>query len=147
MGDLTFQSLPPVITAQVPDEEKPPVANPAVDDKALVIKGRLTFKSPPLRPEQFAPYHESLVAYVYDVVKVVKGDYQEKQVLVMHPAHIRRQPQSLGKYKIGDTYELRLRDVDETPWGAIKSSDKTEHNDLLPFIQVADDRKLPSRGK
>lgn len=147
MGDLTFQSLPPVITAQVPDEEEPPVANPAVDDKALVIKGRLTFKSPPLRPEQFAPYHESLVAYVYDVVKVVKGDYQEKQVLVMHPAHIRRQPQSLGKYKIGDTYELRLRDVDETPWGAIKSSDKTEHNDLLPFIQVADDRKLPSRGK
>ncbi len=147
MGDLTFQPLPPVITAQVPEEEKPPVANPAVDDKALVVKARLTFKSPPLRPEQFAPYHESLVAYVYDVVKVVKGEYQEKEILVMHPAHIHRQPQPLSKYKIGDTYELRLRDVDETPWGAIKSSDTTERKDLLPFIQVADDRKLPSRGK
>lgn len=147
MGDLTFQPMPPVITAQVPDEEKPPVANPAVDDKALVVKARLTFKSPPLRPEQFAPYHESLVAYVYDVVKVVKGEYQEKEILVMHPAHIHRQPQSLSKYKIGDTYELRLRDVDETPWGAIKSSDKTERKDLIPFIQVADDRKLPSHGK
>ena len=147
MGDLTFHALPPVITAQIPDEEKAPLAKPAEDEKSLVVKARLTFKSPPLRPEQFAPYHESLVAYVYDVVKVVKGEYEEKQVLVMHPAHLHRQPQSLSKYKIGDTYELRLRDVDETPWGAIKSSDKTERKDLLPFIQVADDRKLPSRGK
>jgi hypothetical protein len=147
MSDLTFQPLPPVITAQIPVEEKPPVAPPAEDESALVVKARLTFKSPPLRPEQFVPYQESLVAYVYDVVKVVKGEYQEKQILVMHPAHIRRQAQSLGRYKVGDTYDLRLRDIDGTPWVSIKSSDQSGHAELLPYIQVADDRKFPSRGK
>ena len=147
MGDLTFHPLPPVITAQVPVEEKPAVASPAEDEKAIVIKARLAFKSPPLRPEQFVPYQESLVAYVYDVVKVVKGEYQEKQILVMHPAHIRREAQSLGRYKVGDTYDLRLRDIDATPWVSIKSSDQTGHAELLPFIQVADDRKFPSRGR
>ena len=146
MGDLTLQPLPPVITAQIPEEEKPPIARPVEDEKALVVKARLIYKSDPVRTELLA-YHESLTAYVYDVVKVVKGEYQEKQILVMHPAHIHRQPQPLGKYKIGETYDLRLRDIEETPWQTIKSSDTTGRKDLLPFIQTADDRKLPSRGK
>ncbi len=147
MGDLTFHALPPVITAQIPEEEKPPVAKAAADDKALVVKARLTFKSRPLRPEQFAPYHESSVAFTYDVVKVIKGEYQEKQIVVMHPSHFNSQPQALGKYKIGETYELRLQDFDETPWSGRKPSDETGLNDLLRFMQIADARKLPSRAQ
>jgi hypothetical protein len=147
MGDLTFHALPPVITAQIPEEEKPPVANPGADDKALVVKARLTFKSPPLRPEQFAPYHEASVAFAYDVVKVIKGDYQEKQIVVIHPSHLNNQPQSLAKYKIGSTYELRLQDFDETPWATRKPSDQTGLGDLLRFMQTVDVRKLPARGQ
>ena len=146
MGDLTFRPLPPVITAQLPVEEKPPIPSPAEDDKSISVKARLTFKSPPLRVEKI-PYGESLVAYVYDVVQVMKGDYAEQQILVMHPAHLRRQAQSLSKYKIGSTYELRVKEVDGTPWATTKSSDQSEHPELLHFIQVADERKLPSRGK
>ena len=68
------------------------------------------------------PYQEFLVGFVYDVEEVIAGEYGEKQILVMHPAYIGLQPQSLGKFRIGKTYELQLRTLD----GSIWSTDKIE---------------------
>ncbi len=56
------------------------------------------FKSKPLRIEQLLPYQESLVAYIYDVREVLQGEYKEKQILVMHPAHINLTSQTIEKY-------------------------------------------------
>jgi len=148
LHDVHSGDLPTTLTAEHTSESPQPLTQGIEKRKRTVaLQARLTFKSTPLRTNQFLPYQESVVAYVYDVLKVIDGEYQDKQVLVMHPSHIRLQPQSLSKYRVGQTYELVLRDLDETPWGAIKASDQSGRAELLPFIQTVDDSKFPARGE
>ena len=112
----------------------------------LSVSGTLVFKSKPLRIEQLLPYQESLVAYVYDVREVIRGDYKEKQVLVMHPAHIGLTVQPLEKYEIGKSYELHLRELETTLWATVKSQDDSNRIDLAPYIQVEDEAKYPTQN-
>jgi hypothetical protein len=86
------------------------------------------------------------VAYVYDVREVLKGEYKEKQILVMHPAHIDLKTQLLDKYEIGKTYELHLHELENTVWTTIKSQDDSGRIDLNPYIQVEDEIKFPAQG-
>ena len=149
------QSTPPLlskipVTKAVPVSLAAPKEAPAPappQNTPVTLKGRLLFKSPPLQTEQLLPYQESLAAFVYEVVGVSSGQYSEKEILVMHPAHIRLEPQSLDSFQVGQTYELTVRDLDSSPWAAIKSSDQTGKPELLPFIQSIDDNRFPSRGK
>ena len=76
---------------------------------SLIVKAKLVSKTNPIRREELMPYQEFLVGFVYDVEEVIAGEYGEKQILVMHPAYIGLQPQSLEKFRIGKTYELQLR--------------------------------------
>jgi hypothetical protein len=115
-------------------------------DNFLSVSGTLVFKSQPLRIDQLIPYRESLVAYVYDVREVLKGEYKEKQILVMHPAHIDLKTQLLDKYEIGKTYELHLHELENTVWTTIKSQDDSGRIDLNPYIQVEDEIKFPAQG-
>ncbi|MEI8108718.1 MAG: FHA domain-containing protein [Verrucomicrobiota bacterium] len=110
----------------------------------LVLKVKLVFKSPPLPTAKILPYQESLVGLVYAVEKVIKGQYGEKQILVMHPAHIRLKPQSLEKYRLAKSYTMRLRELEGSPWGTIKSSDTSGLIDLIPYIQIEDEAKSTS---
>jgi hypothetical protein len=116
-------------------------------DNFLSVSGTLVFKSQPLRIDQLIPYRESLVAYVYDVREVLKGEYKEKQILVMLPAHIDLKTQLLDKYEIGKTYELHLHELENTVWTTIKSQDDSRRIDLNPYIQVEDEIKFPAQGR
>ena len=44
----------------------------------------------------------------------------------MHPAHIDLKGQPLDKYKEGEIYTLRVRELAGTQWETIKSSDQTD---------------------
>jgi hypothetical protein len=149
------QSTPPLlskipVTKAVPVSLAAPKDTPApapAQNGPVTLKGRLLFKSPPLQTEQLLPYQESLTACVYEVLSVSSGQYSEKEILVMHPAHIRLEPQPLDNFQIGQTYELTVRDLDNSPWASIKSSDQSGKPELLPYIQSIDDHRFPSRGK
>src|ERR1700685_714309 len=116
-------------------------------DHALSVSGTLVFKSQPLRTDQLIPYLESLVAYIYDVREVLKGEYKEKQILVMHPAHIDLKPQLLDKFEVGKTYELHLHELENTMWTTIKSKDDSSRIDLIPYIQVEDEIRFPTQNR
>ena len=116
-------------------------------DHALSVSGTLVFKSQPLRTDQLIPYRESLVAYIYDVREVLKGEYKEKQILVMHPAHIDLKPQLLDKFEVGKTYELHLHELENTMWTTIKSKDDSSRIDLIPYIQVEDEIRFPTQNR
>jgi len=116
-------------------------------DNALSVSGTLVFKSQPLRTDQLIPYRESLVAYIYDVQEVLKGEYKEKQILVMHPAHIDLKTQLLDKFEIGKTYELHLHELENTTWTTIKSKDDSGRIDLIPYIQVEDETRFPVQDR
>jgi hypothetical protein len=120
-----------------------PAPQEAPENAELDVLARLKFKSKPMQVEEFLPYQESLVAFVYDVRKVLAGQYSEQQILVMHPAYIGSKRQSLRKYRIGRTYKLRLRELEGTPWDTVKRRDESDRIDLEPYIKVEDEAKYP----
>ena len=122
-----------------------PSATPAT--ASLIVKAKLVSKTKPIRREELLPYQEFLVGFVYDVEKVIAGDYGEKQILVMHPAYIGLQPQSLGKFRIGRTYELQLRGLDGSIWSTVKSKEDSGRIDLEPYIQIQDEARYPKSAQ
>ena len=121
--------------------ESAPSATPAT--ASLTVKAKLVSKTKPIPREQLLPYQEFLVGLVYDIEGVITGEYGEKQILVMHPAYIGLQPQSLRKFRIGRTYELQLRTLDGSLWSTVKSKDDSGRIDLEPYIRIQDETRYP----
>jgi hypothetical protein len=145
LGELYPQiatTAPPVptVVAAAPVPQNP-------ENEELRVNARLVFKSKPMKVEEFLPYQESMVGYVYEVRRVVSGKYDDKQILVMHPAYINLRRQSLRRYRIGKTYRLRLRVLDRTPWATVKRRDESNRIDLQPYIQVEDEAKYPGSAR
>ena len=149
--DLATQSLASLkplseLFPQLPAASQPtptPAAPAANANGEIYLSARLVFKSKPMTVEEFLPYQESMVGYVYDVRRVLAGQYDEKQILVMHPTYIGLKKQSLRKYRMGRTYKLRLRPLEGTPWDTIKRRDESGRIDLQPYIQLQDEAKYP----
>jgi hypothetical protein len=145
--DLNAQplaALPPlaeVQTAAAPAATATPA--PAVQPQPVIVKAKLVFKSEPMSVQELMPYQESLVAYVYEVQKVVRGEYPERQILVMHPAHVALQPQRLDKFRIGKSYKLRLHPIEGTLWSTAKARDESGQINLQPYIKVEDLKRHP----
>ena len=147
--DLTMQSWSNVQLLSESIAKLAPVAAPTATPAAasLVVKAKLVSKTNPIKKEELLPYQEFLVGFIYDVEKVTAGEYGEKQILVMHPAYIGLQPQSLGKYRIGKTYDLQLRPLDGSLWSTIKSKDDSGRIELEPYIRVQDEARYPKTGR
>jgi len=122
-----------------------PSATPAT--ASLIVKAKLISKTKPIPREQLMPYQEFLAGFVYDVEKVIAGDYEEKQILVMHPAYIGLHRQSLGKFHIGRSYELQLRGLDGSIWSTVKSKDDSGRIDLEPYIRIQDEARYPKSAR
>jgi hypothetical protein len=143
---LATQGLPAAL-ARPPGFAEKSAATAAATGKAepgLRVKARLASKSTPLTLDQL--YGESLVAYVYDVQKVEGGTYPEKQILVMHPAHIGKKLQGdLNKLQVGRTYSLKLRELDGSVWNMEKKADESGLIDLQPYLRLEDEARHPNR--
>ena len=122
---------------------EPPTPTPTpARNEPLVVRATLVFKSQPMSLQELLPYQESLVAYVYDVDRVQRGQYDERQILVMHPAHIGAKAQRL-KYRIGKRYKLRLDRVEGSLWETAKTRDESGQINLQPYIRLEDNRRHP----
>src|SRR5580765_6636073 len=147
--DLSAQSWSDVRPLSESIAKLAPVAAPSATPAtaSLVVKGKLVSKTNPIRREELMPYQEFLVGFVYDVEQVIAGEYGEKQILVMHPAFIGLQPQSLEKFRIGKTYELQLRTLDGSICSTIKSKDDSGRIELEPYIRVQDEARYPKSAR
>ena len=63
----------------------------------------------------------------------------------MHPAYIGLKKQKLH-YRIGKTYKLQLREVEDTVWKTVKSKDDSGSINLQPYIQIQDETKHPEHA-
>ena len=150
--DLTAQpiaSLKPLAetaVAQAPvAEPTPPAEKPR--ETTLQVRAKLIAKTQPVPVNEFLPYQEFLVGYVYEVTRVIAGEYSEKQILVMHPAYIKLQEQRLGRWRIGRTYRLHLHELENTVWKTVKSKDDSGLINLQPYIRVQDEMKHPDHAR
>jgi hypothetical protein len=154
--DLTAQpiaSLKPLSKteiSQVPVTEATPTPMPPAEkpqEKTLLVKAKLVSKTQPVPVNEFLPYQEFLVGHLYEVTRVIAGDYSESQILVMHPAYIKLQEQRLGRWKIGRTYKLQLHELENTVWKTVKSKDDSGLINLQPYIRVQDEKRHPDHAR
>lgn len=108
----------------------------------LVVQCSLEKMGLPFRHEEIAPYHESLVAFVYRVQRVLKGDFRGSHLVVLHAAHIGGKRQSMHRFQLGQNRIMRLLPVDRTPWATLKAKDDPRFLELERFIREEDHRKL-----
>jgi hypothetical protein len=128
------------------DLEQPSEGRPAAR-ASFSARVRLLSKSRPLPLEKITPYQESMVSFLYRVEQVLGGVYSEKELLVMHPAHIGQKEEPLHKYVVGGVYRMELIEFEGSPWEAIKRSEQTGRLELLPFIRKEDEARFPSGGR
>jgi hypothetical protein len=127
---------------------QPPVTEPSAPSEkpkeaTLQVRAKLVSKTAPVPVNEFLPYQEFLVGYLYDVTQVIAGEYSEKQILVMHPAYIKLEEQRLGRWRIGRSYRLQLHELESTVWKTAKSKDDSGLINLQPYIRIQDERRHP----
>ena len=158
--DLSSQaiaSLKPLSQAEVtqaPLTEATPMPMPTPTlsaekpkEKTLLVKAKLIAKTEPVPVNEFLPYQEFLVGHLYEVTRVIAGEYSETQILVMHPAYIKLKEQRLGKWKIGRIYKLQLHELENTIWKTVKSKDDSGLINLQPYIRVQDEKRHPDHAR
>ena len=126
------------------NEPTPPAEKPK--QKTLEVRAKLISKTQPVPVNEFLPYQEFLVGYVYEVTRVIAGEYSESQILVMHPAYIGLKEQRLGRYRIGKNYRLKLHEVESTVWKTVKSKDDSGLINLEPYIRIQDEKRHPDHA-
>lgn len=144
--DLSTKGLPKALKQPtfLTEEKAKSTGSAANSEPELKLMARLVERSEPLKLDH--TYGESTVAYLYEVEKVEKGTYAEKQILVMHPAHIANKLQpDLKKLQVGKSYPLRLRDFTSSSWCLEKPSDNIGLIDLQPYIRVEDEARHPTK--
>ena len=110
------------------------------------MKAKLVSKTEPIPLNELLPYQEYLVGYVYDITRVIAGEYSEGQILVMHPAYIGLKKQKL-RYRIGKNYKFKLHELEETVWKTVKSRDDSGLINLQPYIQLRDETRHPEYAR
>lgn len=114
----------------------------AEGDRTLLVQCRLERLNVPFRHEEIAPYHDSLVAFIYRVQQVLKGEFTGSHLVVLHAAHIAGKRQSMDQFRLGQSRILRLRPVEQTPWVTLKAKDDPRFLDLERFVIEEDHVKL-----
>jgi len=156
MSEPSFATLPPLseklpALAMVHEQPSPPAEKPnekpieKPKDQTLKVKAKLIFKTEPIPVNELLPYQEYLVGYVYEINKLVAGQYSENQILVMHPAYIGLKKQKLH-YRIGKTYKLQLHELEDTLWKTVKSKDDSGLINLQPYIRIQDETRHPEHA-
>ncbi|HEX8489530.1 MAG TPA: hypothetical protein VF626_00805, partial [Chthoniobacterales bacterium] len=126
------------------NQPTPPAEKPK--EKTLHVRAKLISKTQPVPVAEFLPYREFLVGYVYEITRVIAGEYSESQILVMHPAYIGLKEQRL-RYRIGKNYRLQLRELESTVWKTVKSKDDSGLINLQPYIRLQDERRHPDYAR
>jgi hypothetical protein len=140
---------PPPVSQPTPSQ--PTVSQPTPTptrpkEKVLHIRAKLISKTAPVPVEEFLPYREFLVGYLYKVTQVIAGEYSENQIVVMHPAYIGLKQQRL-RYRIGKSYRMKLRELESTVWKTVKSKDDSGLINLQPYIRIQDDKRHPDYAR
>jgi hypothetical protein len=116
-------------------------AKPA-EEQTLLVQCQLERINPPFTNAEIAPYHDSLVAFVYRVQQVLRGEFTGSHLVVLHAAHVAGKRQSMHLFRIGQSRILRLRPVEQTPWVTLKAKDDPRFLDLERFVSEEDHVKL-----
>lgn len=116
------------------------------DEGDILLRVRLEKLTPIPSPATFAPYGDLLVAGLYRVVKVKAGRYDEDRIVILHPAYINHQKQSL-RISRWRSHEFWVRELTtESLWATTRRDDSIAPFELLPYMLIQDEGRHPSYG-
>lgn len=122
-------------------------AIPVEDPGEILVRVRLEKLTPVPDPSSFAPYGDLLVAGLYKVLKVKSGTYEEKQIVIVHPAYINHQPQDLNRLKKWRGQEFLVRELNgDSLWATVRRQDSVAPFDLAHYVIAADEARHPSHS-
>jgi hypothetical protein len=105
------------------------------------LQGKLVEVSAMPTPEGIEPYTSALVEYVYEVEKVLEGEFKDKRVLVKHWAMLDAVPVEGLPREVGKSYELTLeRGKDHEHLQGERVMQDTTAFDLEPWFDVGPPR-------
>ncbi len=153
LADVEVSKLPSLVsTAAERALIAAPVAIPVED--ALASKGKIrvrarlvaTCKVP--RKEDLTTYGEYLAVYRYKVLAVKSGKYEEAELLLLHPAYIKKEKQDLSRYQMGKEYDMEIEELgDISLWATTRRSPENDDPDLIPHMLVDDMNRHPDAKK
>jgi len=101
----------------------------------VTLRLRLKALTPVPAPATFAPYGEFLVGYLYDVLEVKAGKYDEKEMLLFQPAYIKHVKQDLSRFKLKQEFTLTVAEIGEDSlWATVHRKDIVGPPELDPFM-------------
>jgi hypothetical protein len=105
------------------------------------LQGKLAEVSAMPTPEGIEPYTSALVEYVYEVEKILEGEFKDKRVLVKHWAMLDVVPVEGLPREVGKSYELTIeRGQDHQHLQGERVMQDTTAFDLEPWFDVASPR-------
>lgn len=108
------------------------------------VLGKLIELSPMPTPEGISPYTGALVAYVYEVEKVLAGKVESKTLLVKHWAMLGEKVVQGFPRELGKSYELSIeREADHPQLKGERVIDDTSAFDQEAWFDVAAPRVAP----
>lgn len=108
---------------------------PATD--RIKLRAKLAEASGMPTAEGIDPYTSSLVVYIYDVEKVIEGDFTEKRILVKHWAMLGQKPVDAMPREVGKSYDLILeREFEHPNLKGERVMDDTAAFDMEPWFDV-----------
>ena len=138
----TAQALP---QRQI-DFDAPAATVVIAGDVSLRVRLKALTKVP--EPAAFAPYGEFLVGYLYEVLEVLAGTCEDKELLVMHPAYINHVKLDLTRYREGKEYTLVVSEIAETSlWATVHRRDSVGAPELFPYMLNEDIGRHPDITK
>jgi hypothetical protein len=135
----------PVLTARAPRATvEQPVITVATPD-SVSVRAKLLARTAIPQPADFAPYGERLVAFLYKISSVTKGQYDGKEILVFHPAYIHHTREDLSGYRVGKTYRLDLVPFTaESVWTTVGQDDSVGDPLMMPYMLATDVARHPN---
>jgi hypothetical protein len=110
------------------------------------LRGKLVELSAMPTPEAIEPYTSSLVEYVYEVEKVLEGEFKEPRVLVKHWAMLNLHTVRGLPREVGKSYELTLeRAEDHLHLQGERVMQDTTAFDLQPWFDVSPPRVVDGK--
>ncbi|MCF6287197.1 MAG: LamG domain-containing protein, partial [Candidatus Hydrogenedentes bacterium] len=110
---------------------------------SLHVRAVLRGKSTVPTPEELAPYTQGLTVFLYEVVKVLSGDYDGSQLHVAHWTVLDERALAFASVLEGSMHELRLEPYDGNPQLAAENlSDDIVEDFTIPYFYDAGGRSL-----
>lgn len=121
---------------------------PAAKAGEVTLRLRLKALTPVPAPATFAPYGEFLVGYLYDVLEVKAGQYEEKEMLIFHPAYIKHVKQDLSRFKLKEEFTLTVAEIGEDSlWATVHRKDLVGPPELFPYMLREDIGRHPDSAE